>query len=81
MAQVLNNPVIVGGTGGGPVPVPEYEDHGIIWNGKCRIRYFDIDGTLLKLEYVHKGGYTAPPAHGPIITEICGITPEASVFL
>jgi hypothetical protein len=25
------------------------------------------------------GEYTAPPAHGPITAEICGITPEASV--
>ena len=23
------------------------------------------------------GEYTAPPAHGPMISEICGITPEA----
>ena len=27
------------------------------------------------------GEYTAPPAHGPMMAEICGITPEARVFL
>ena len=26
------------------------------------------------------GEYTAPPAHGPRIAEICGTTPEASVL-
>jgi hypothetical protein len=26
------------------------------------------------------GLYTAPPAHGPIITDICGITPDASTL-
>ena len=26
------------------------------------------------------GEYTAPPAQGPMIAEICGTTPEASVF-
>ncbi len=26
------------------------------------------------------GEYTAPPAHGPMIAEICGTTPEASVL-
>jgi hypothetical protein len=29
---------------------------------------------------VMAGEYTAPPAHGPITAEICGTTPEASVF-
>jgi hypothetical protein len=26
------------------------------------------------------GEYTAPPAHGPMMAEICGITPDASVL-
>jgi len=26
------------------------------------------------------GEYTAPPAHGPMIAEICGTTPDVSVF-
>jgi hypothetical protein len=26
------------------------------------------------------GEYTAPPAHGPMIAEICGTTPDASVL-
>jgi hypothetical protein len=26
------------------------------------------------------GEYTAPPAQGPMISEICGITPEASTL-
>jgi hypothetical protein len=25
--------------------------------------------------------YTAPPAHGPMMAEICGTTPEASTFI
>ena len=29
---------------------------------------------------VSAGEYTAPPALGPTSTEICGMTPEASVF-
>ena len=29
---------------------------------------------------VSVSGSTAPPAHGPIITEICGITPDAKTF-
>ena len=29
---------------------------------------------------VMAGEYTAPPAHGPITAEICGITPEARVL-
>lgn len=63
MAQVLNNPIVINGGGGAPSPVIVSEDHGLIWNGKCRIRYFDIDGTLLKLEYVKKDTYTSPPTH------------------
>ena len=30
-----------------------------------------------KTKSVMAGEYTAPPAHGPMITEICGMTPEA----
>ena len=31
----------------------------------------------MKMKSVIAGEYTAPPAHGPMISEICGITPEA----
>ncbi len=31
----------------------------------------------MKMKSVIAGEYTSPPAHGPMITEICGITPEA----
>ena len=30
----------------------------------------------MKMKSVMAGEYTAPPAHGPMISEICGITPE-----
>ena len=30
----------------------------------------------MKMKSVIAGEYTAPPAHGPMITLICGITPE-----
>ena len=33
------------------------------------------------MKSVIAGEYTAPPAHGPKITDICGITPLAIVFL
>src|SRR5690554_5046627 len=36
--------------------------------------------STIKIKSVMAGEYTAPPAHGPIMTEICGITPEAMVF-
>ena len=36
-------------------------DNGIIYEGKFRIRYFDIDGTILKIEYVENGGKLTPP--------------------
>src|SRR6058998_3100772 len=32
------------------------------------------------MKSVSAGEYTAPPAHGPMIAEICGTTPEASVL-
>ena len=37
------------------------KDYGIIYEGKFRIRYFDIDGTILKIEYVENGGKLTPP--------------------
>ncbi|CAA9482490.1 MAG: hypothetical protein AVDCRST_MAG12-1595 [uncultured Rubrobacteraceae bacterium] len=30
----------------------------------------------MKMKSVIAGEYTAPPAHGPMISEICGMTPE-----
>ncbi len=36
---------------------------------------YDVSLTM-KMKSVIAGEYTAPPAHGPIITEICGITPD-----
>ena len=35
-----------------------------------------LDSRTMKMKSVIAGEYTAPPAHGPKITEICGITPE-----
>ena len=34
----------------------------------------------MKTKSVIAGEYTAPPAQGPMTAEICGTTPEASVF-
>ena len=34
----------------------------------------------MKMKSVMAGEYTAPPAHGPMITLICGITPEQSTL-
>ena len=34
----------------------------------------------MKMKSVIAGLYTAPPAQGPMITLICGITPEASTL-
>ena len=36
-----------------------------------------LDSRTMKMKSVIAGEYTAPPAHGPRMTEICGITPEA----
>jgi hypothetical protein len=36
-------------------------DNGPIYEGKYRVRYFDVDGTVLKIEYVANGGKTTPP--------------------
>ena len=34
----------------------------------------------MKMKSVMAGEYTAPPAHGPRITLICGMTPDASTL-
>jgi hypothetical protein len=34
----------------------------------------------MKMKSVMAGEYTSPPAQGPMITEICGITPDAITF-
>ena len=34
----------------------------------------------MKIKSVIAGEYTAPPAHGPIIIEIWGTTPEANTL-
>ena len=50
----------------------------------CVMRQQVIDGCTLAPNVVMQafaGLYTAPPAQGPMITEICGITPDASTFL
>ncbi len=35
---------------------------------------------VITMKSVMAGEYTAPPAHGPMMSEICGTTPEASVL-
>ena len=37
--------------------------------------------STISVKSVIAGEYTAPPAHGPMIRLICGMTPEASTFL
>jgi len=34
----------------------------------------------MKMKSVNAGEYTAPPAQGPMIKEICGIIPEADTL-
>ncbi len=34
----------------------------------------------MKMKSVMAGEYTAPPAQGPMMTLICGITPEARML-
>ena len=34
----------------------------------------------MKVKSVIAGEYTAPPAHGPMIADTCGTTPEARTF-
>ena len=36
--------------------------------------------SVMNTKSVMAGEYTAPPAHGPRIAEICGTTPEARVL-
>lgn len=57
MANVYNKPIIISGGGSDEIPV----DNGPIYEGKYRVRYFDLDGTILKIEYVANGGRTTPP--------------------
>ena len=38
------------------------------------------DWSVIRMKSVKAGEYTAPPAQGPKIAEICGITPEARIF-
>lgn len=59
MANVYNKPIVVIGGGGGGAEIPV--DNGPIYEGKYRVRYFDVDGTILKIEYVANGGRTTPP--------------------
>lgn len=59
MANVYNKPIVVIGGGGGSAEIPV--DKGVIYEGKYRVRYFDVDGTVLKIEYVANGGKTTPP--------------------
>ncbi len=40
---------------------------------------YEVSFTM-KMKSVMAGEYTAPPAHGPRITEIWGTTPEARVL-
>ncbi len=40
---------------------------------------YDVSRTIT-VKSVIAGEYTAPPAQGPRIAEICGTTPEASVL-
>ena len=40
---------------------------------------YEVSLTIT-LKSVMAGLYTAPPAHGPMIAETWGMTPEASVF-
>ncbi len=37
---------------------------------------YELSFTM-RMKSVIAGEYTAPPAHGPMITDTCGITPEA----
>ena len=40
---------------------------------------YEVSRTMT-VKSVMAGEYTAPPAHGPMIAEIWGTTPEASVL-
>ncbi len=39
-----------------------------------------LDSRTMKMKSVIAGEYTAPPAHGPRITEIWGMTPDDSTL-
>lgn len=60
MANVYNKSIVVLG-GGAETPI----DNEVIYEGKYRVRYIDIDGTVLKIEYVAKGGKLTPPTKTP----------------
>ncbi len=38
------------------------------------------ESFTMKMKSVIAGEYTAPPAHGPMMSEICGTTPDASTL-
>jgi len=40
---------------------------------------FEVPSTMI-VKSVSAGEYTAPPAHGPMITESWGTTPEAATL-
>ena len=40
---------------------------------------YEVSSTI-STKSVIAGEYTAPPAHGPMTSEICGTTPEACTF-
>ena len=40
---------------------------------------YEVSRTIT-IKSVIAGEYTAPPAHGPMIAEICGTTPDASTL-
>ena len=40
---------------------------------------YDVSRTM-NVKSVMAGEYTAPPAHGPMMTDTCGTTPDASTL-
>ena len=38
-----------------------YTDYGLFYKGKNRVRYLDIDGKVLKIEYLENGSKLTPP--------------------
>lgn len=61
MAKVYNNQPIIMSSKSVKTPI----DNGPIYEGKYRVRYFDTDGTILKIEYVESGGKLTPPPDNP----------------
>lgn len=49
----------IGGIIGNLLSLPV--DNGAIYDNKYRVRYFDVDGTILKIDYIEKGGKLNPP--------------------